>query len=75
VVKTDTEYLKQNLTSQYHRMVEVGRELWRSSGPMLPLKQGQLEQAAQQKQKAEIIQTRSCRLLVKKHLHRCIFKS
>ena len=30
-----------------HRLVEVGRDLWRSSGPTLQLKQGHLEPAAQ----------------------------
>lgn len=33
--------------SQYHRMVEVGRDLWRSSCPALLLKQGHLEPVAQ----------------------------
>ena len=33
--------------SQNHRMVEVGRDLWRSSGPTPVLKQGHLELVAQ----------------------------
>ena len=37
-----------NITeSQNHRMVEAERDLWRSSGPTLLLKQGHLEPAAQ----------------------------
>jgi len=33
--------------SQNHRQVTVGRDLWRSSSPTTLLKQGLLEQAAQ----------------------------
>lgn len=33
--------------SQNHRMVEAGRDLWRPSGPILLLKQGQLELVTQ----------------------------
>ena len=35
------------LFSQNHRMAEVGRELWRSSGPIPLLEQGNLEPVAQ----------------------------
>jgi len=35
------------LVTQNHRMVEVERDLWRSSGPTPLLKQGDLELAAQ----------------------------
>ena len=33
--------------AQNHRIVEVGRDLWRSSGPTTLLKQGHLEQVVQ----------------------------
>ena len=43
----DNNWFIEFRTVQSHRMVDVGRDLWRSSGPTPLLKQGQLEPVAQ----------------------------